>query len=170
MARQAGLTDIAFTTGGRSERFFREYTPGWPGLGIIQAADFFRFSMEEAPAHGFTSVRWSVFFGKLVKHALRFDYTHAADSRLDFAALVRWFADSGIRPETCEQAAQSVTAMGALEMIRDDPARNAALRAVMQRAVQASFDFALGRVDVAYTLFDFEGKLLDTLEMKRSDS
>ncbi|MFW5488349.1 MAG: cobalt-precorrin-5B (C(1))-methyltransferase CbiD [Desulfovibrio sp.] len=170
VARQAGLTEIAFTTGGRSERFFREHRPQWPALGVIQAADFFRFSMELAVEFGFTTVHWSVFFGKLVKHAQKFGSTHAVDSRIDFTQLARWFAEGGVRKEACERTSQAVTAIGALEAVGDDPARDKAVREIVARAARTAHNFAQGRACVAYSLFDFNGNLLDFLELQRSNS
>lgn len=163
VARQAGLADMVFTTGGRSERFYREHAPVHPALGVVQAADFFQFSMEQAADFGFTHVAWSLFFGKLVKHAMGFASTHAADARIDFPLLARWFAEAGVAPQVCRETAQSITAMAALNLIRSDPAADRAIADIADRARRNALDFALRRVDVAYFVFDFDGNLLHSV-------
>ncbi|KAB1442976.1 cobalt-precorrin-5B (C(1))-methyltransferase CbiD [Pseudodesulfovibrio senegalensis] len=159
VARAQGLERVVFTTGRRSERFYAERYPDTPELAMVQAADFFAFSMRAAAERGFAEVRWAMFFGKLVKHAQGLEYTHAKTHPVDFAMLSDSCAQAGIAPELARQAAGANTARQVLESVAHDPARADLLSLLVERAVHAARSFA-PTLSVGYAVFDFDASLL----------
>ncbi len=159
VARAQGLESVVFTTGRRSERFYRELYPQVPELAMVQAADFFSFSMQAAFERGFASVSWAIFFGKLVKHAQGLEYTHAKTHPVDFTMLAEMCDRAGIARALVRQAATANTARQVLDSISADPARNALLALLVQKAADAASGFG-GNMPVGYTVFDFDASLL----------
>lgn len=165
VAKAQGLKTIIFTTGRRSEKFYAQRHFGISEQSLIQAADFFSFSMQAAAERGFKRVQWSLFFGKLVKHAQGLPYTHAKTHPVDFALLSALCAEAGIAPRVVQDAALANTARQVLGSIEDDPARPALLHLLVHRAKEAALGFAAGPIDIGYSVFDFDARVLfeDTL-------
>ncbi|MBW2119692.1 MAG: cobalt-precorrin-5B (C(1))-methyltransferase [Deltaproteobacteria bacterium] len=160
VARAAGLSTIALATGGRSERFLKELWPNLPEMSFIQVADFFSFSLKEAVKKGFTDVLYSCFFGKLVKMAQGYPYTHARKSRIDFSQLSGWCATMGIDEEKAQRIATANTAREALSIIKEEVQRDKIIPYVMEKAISSARGFAGPGPDISYYLFDFEGEIL----------
>jgi len=160
VARAGGLNVIALTTGGRSERFLKEQRPDLPETAFIQVADFFSFSLKEAAKKGFTDILYSCFFGKLVKMAQGYPYTHARKSRIDFGKLSEWCFSMGMDEEKARSIANANTAREALSIIKEEVQRDKIIHYATEKAISSARGFAGPGPDITYYLFDFGGDLL----------
>ncbi len=170
VARAAGLDEIAFTTGRRSERFYLEHFPETPQISMVQAADFFKFSMQQSKLKKMHKVRWAIFIGKLVKHAMGFPYTHAKDWAIDFDLLADWCAKLGMSEELTKRIRAAITARHIYEMVPEE-SRGAFIHMLVRKARRNAQGFS-GNSEVAvdYFLFDFEGKLIYSPENQKKSS
>lgn len=89
VARAAGSSRVALTTGGKSEEYLREQLPGWPEEALVQMGDYVRFAIKAAVGLGFSHLTVGAFFGKALKMAQGFAYTHASQGLADFRELAR---------------------------------------------------------------------------------
>ncbi|WP_319470743.1 cobalt-precorrin-5B (C(1))-methyltransferase CbiD [uncultured Pseudodesulfovibrio sp.] len=161
VARAQELEYAVFTTGRRSERLYLESHPGTPELALVQAADFFAFSMQAAAERDFRRITWSVFFGKLVKQAQGLEYTHAKTHPVDFGKLADWCGEAGCSAEYDAEIRGANTARQVLALLEGDAARPALIALLIDKATQAAEAFAGGRCAVEYAVFDFDGTRLD---------
>jgi cobalt-precorrin-5B (C1)-methyltransferase len=164
VARAAGLDEVVFTTGRRSERFVQALRPDLPALSIVQAADFFGFANRAAAARGFRTIGWSVLVGKLVKQAQGLDSTHAGDAAVDFARLAGLCRRAGLDQDRCQEVASARLARRVLEIITDSPRKRDLLALLAAEAAAQARRLAGPGPLVRYHLFDFEGGLLMTME------
>ncbi len=162
VAKAEGLKAIVLTTGGRSERFLRERLPDFPETAFIQVADFFSFSFKEAAQRGFGHIFYSCFFGKLVKMAQGFPYTHARKSRIDFDLLASWSFLKGMGKEKTQAVRGANTAREALSIIKEAACGDEIIRYVLEMALISARGFAGPLPHITYYLFDFSGRLLFT--------
>jgi cobalt-precorrin-5B (C1)-methyltransferase len=160
VARAQGLDHVVFTTGRRSERFYMQRCPDTPETGLIQAADFFAFSMAAAAEHGFSKVTWAVFFGKLVKQAQGLEYTHARTHPVDFDLLARTGLEAGMDPGLAPAVAGANTAAQVLNMLHGDPARKKFVGLLVKKATGHADKWAGNKCNVSYAVFDFDGHTL----------
>lgn len=160
VAKAQGVRHAVFTTGRRSERLYQEAYPDTPDLAMIQAADFFAFSMQTAAKKQFERVVWSLFFGKLVKQAQGLEYTHARTHPVDFDKLADWCVEArcGVAHEDAIRGAN--TARQVLTLLENDPARPDLLRLLATRATEAAEAFSRHACHVEYVVFDFDGARL----------
>ncbi|MGE4265581.1 MAG: cobalt-precorrin-5B (C(1))-methyltransferase CbiD [Desulfovibrio sp.] len=160
VARAAGHACAVMTTGRRSERFFQERHPFAPDICLVQAADFYAHALRAAAERGFTTVIWTVFFGKLVKQAQGFESTHAREAELDFGLLARWAGEAGADEAARAAIAGANTAAQALALLPDGvAARLTALLVERAKAAAARhLDGHAGALaDVRYVVFALEG-------------
>ncbi|SMF27807.1 cobalt-precorrin-5B (C(1))-methyltransferase CbiD [Desulfovibrio gilichinskyi] len=160
VAKAAGVEEIIFTTGRRSERFYLEHFPNTQELAMIQAADFFKFSMLEAQASGFRKVRWSLFIGKLVKHAMGFPYTHAKDWHIEFERLARWCEELDIPSAITKEIAGANTARQVFEMIPQGSTQLFITTLIDKAKRNATSFTGDDSMSIKYCLFDFDGNML----------
>jgi len=160
MARAVGLETIAFSTGGRSEKFLKRNEPHLPPETFVQVGDFFGFSLKDACQKGFKSVLYACFFGKLVKMAQGYEWTHARDSRIGFDLLARWCAGEGLLKARALEISRANTARQALEIISGHSNRDQIIRSVMERAILSARKFLGPGPQLTYFLFDSYGNLL----------
>jgi len=160
VAKAQGLTHAVFTTGRRSERLYLEAYPGTSELALVQAADFFEFSMQAAAKRGFSRVSWSLFFGKLVKQAQGLSYTHAKTHPVDFQQLADWCGEAGCSMLHRQQIMDANTARQVLELLNGDPDRPRLIKLLIKHAKKAAEDFSGGQCSVDYAVFDFDGTRL----------
>ena len=159
-ARALGRTNVAFNTGGRSERLSQAFLPAWPEECFITVADFFAPSMAMAADQSMDHVVWGVFFGKLVKQAIGHPNTHAKNSEIDFATLASWWTDLGLSRETGEKIGRANTAMQIQEMISGEPGHERYYEALVRKARDNAIEYGESKLCVDYCLFDFSGTLL----------
>jgi cobalt-precorrin-5B (C1)-methyltransferase len=138
VARAAGLTVAAFSTGRRSERLLMARRPEVPGLAFVQAADFFAYSLQKAAGLGFSEIVWGCFFGKLVKMAQGLAYTHAHEAPTDFGLLAKLAGESGADEGVCRELLTANTARHALELIPEGVVRKNLVERTVRRALNAA--------------------------------
>ncbi|WP_319541774.1 cobalt-precorrin-5B (C(1))-methyltransferase CbiD [uncultured Pseudodesulfovibrio sp.] len=160
VAKAQGLDYAIFTTGRRSERLYLENRPATPELALIQAADFFEFSMQAAAKRRFSRVTWSMFFGKLVKQAQGLPYTHAKTHRVDFERLADWCREAGVATLHLPAIREANTALQVLGMLTHDPARPALINRLVNEATRHAEAFADNMISVSYQIYDFDGSSL----------
>ena len=160
VARAAGSSTIALSTGGKSERFLKEQRPNLPETSFMQVADFFAFSLKEAVKKGFTDILYSCFFGKLVKMAQGHPYTHAKKSRIDFDLLASWCISHGMEEVNARKVTNANTAREALSIIAEETGREEIIYYIMEKALTSAREFAGPSPDITYYLFDFKEELL----------
>jgi cobalt-precorrin-5B (C1)-methyltransferase len=159
VARAAGHACVVLTTGRRSERFFQERFSFTPDVCLVQAADFFAESLQDAATRGFSCVVWAVFFGKLVKQAQGFASTHAREATLDFALLADWAREAGAVDASVAAIRQANTAAQALALLPEAVASR--LTALLTaRAKDAARLHAGPALCVRYVVFGLDGKSL----------
>jgi cobalt-precorrin-5B (C1)-methyltransferase len=164
VAASEGLSTIALSTGGKSERLLQDLIPDLPQAGWIQAGDFFSFSLQEAAKRHFREVLYSCFFGKLVKMAQGHPYTHARKSRIDFQQLARWARIVGVDPLHIEGIAGANTSREVLEILQADPALEAFRENVLRKAGISARKFLGPGPCLRMFLFDFDGRLLGKMK------
>ena len=164
VAASEGLSTIALSTGGKSERLLQALHPDLPEAGWVQAGDFFAFSLQEAAKRGFKTVLYSCFFGKLVKMAQGHPYTHARKARIDFRGLAGWASSAGANSSLLERIEGANTSREVLEILQGDPAVEAFRDDVLRRAVISARRFLGPRPSLRMALFDFDGRLLGSMQ------
>ena len=164
MSMDVALADdsktIALTTGGKSENLLRKNLPDLPERVCVQVADFFAFSLQEAVKRKFSCILISCFFGKLVKMAHGYPYTHARKNHIDFERLAAWCAEYGLEQAMLANITNANTAREALEYILKDRCRERILQGLSSRALVSARSFAGLLPCITFYLFDFSGKLL----------
>lgn len=162
IAVRQGISHIALATGGRTESLLRNDLPHLPTLAFVQFADFFQSALSQASAHGFRTISIGCYFGKLVKMAHGFGYTHAHGTRIDFNRVAQWLGRSGVAPSICNNAKQSITARHVLDLIRDDPAMPQAIEYITSKALAHAREFAGPLPRIELRVYDFNGVPLCT--------
>jgi len=160
-----GCETAILSTGGKSERFAQDLLTGEPTEAFVQVADFFAFSVREARRFGLTRIVHSVFFGKAVKMAQGYEYTHAHKASLDLELLAGIAKGLGCDDDFGGELANANTARHALEIIT---ARGILeiFGAVAERALAQSARFAGEGVSLRLLLFDYEGNLLSDVSLQ----
>ncbi len=148
VASATGCETLCLSTGRRSEKLLLAKLPHLPTQAAVQAADFVKFSLEEAGKYPFKNIAWGCFFGKLIKLAQGYENTHARQAQLDFTTLYTWCAAEGM---DIPQIQQCVTAQHALEYILAFPQQNIqqrVLRNIHNKATTTASTFAARPVRV----------------------
>ncbi len=148
VASATDCTTLCLSTGRRSEKLLLAKLPHLPAQAAVQAADFVKFSLEEAGKYPFENIAWGCFFGKLIKLAQGYENTHARQAKLDFTTLYMWCAAEGM---DIPQIQQCVTAQHALEYILAFPQQNirqCVLRNIHNKATTTASAFAARPVHV----------------------
>ncbi len=160
VTRASGIEEIIFTTGRRSEKFYLDHFPETQPICMIQAADFFNWSMRQAELKKFRKISWALFIGKLVKHAMGFPYTHAKDWSIDFPLLANWCDELNIDPAITTQIAGANTARQVFEMI-PGATKNSFIDMLIGKAKVNALGFtSKNNMSIKYCLFDFDGNIL----------
>ncbi len=160
VANATGCTSVCLSTGRRSERLLLKKYSHLSKQSAIQVADFAKFSLQEAAKYPFELV-WGCFFGKLVKLAQGYAYTHAHSANLDFELLATWCSKAGLETSKTSQIQKCVTANHALEIILTSPNSVEILTYIATLCANTAANFA-GRA-VQINLFHFDGRSLVTV-------
>jgi cobalt-precorrin-5B (C1)-methyltransferase len=163
IARAENLEVIALSTGGRTEKLLMKERPDMPESAFIEVADFFSFSLHEASKRGFLHILYSCFFGKLVKMAQGYPYTHARDSAIDFDRLSYWCAALGMDQDRVKGIRNANTAREVLGILVKDNNRDTAIKEIMKKALVSARNFTGPGPEISIYLFDFDGGLLTTM-------
>jgi len=157
VAISAKIDTVALSTGGKSEKFLKNYEP-LPEQAFVQIADFFAFSMKEAAHRDFARIVVACFFGKLVKMAQGFEYTHAKESRINFDMLADWCMSFGMRDVNGIRKAN--TAREAFDIITGSANPEPVFAGITSKALDVACRFAGKGQSVSYYLFDMDGELV----------
>ena len=113
-----GCETIILATGRRSEKFAQGFWPQYIEEAFVQFGDYFKFSVEHAKKKGFKRIFLSVFFGKAVKIAQGFSYTHAAKTKIDMSQLADWAFEASQDNLLAQMIKGANTAREALKICR----------------------------------------------------
>ncbi len=166
VARASGLKKAVFTTGRRSEQFYLKHFPETNQTQMIQAADFFKFSMQQAKAKKMDRVCWAIFIGKLVKHAQGFPYTHAKEWAIDFPLLAKWCFKLEMNETLVNAIRTANTARQVFEIIPKNLQVNFT-EMLIEKARRNALHFSgENSMEVDYCLFDFNGNQINRKQSK----
>jgi cobalt-precorrin-5B (C1)-methyltransferase len=160
VAKALGHGTVGFASGRRSEALLARQCPDLPETALIQAADFFAFSLAEAARRGFAGIVWGTFGGKLVKMAQGLANTHAHRGETDFSALSGWCREAGWPEELARAAATANTARHAFTMAPNREAKVALVTVLAKVALAAMRGFAGPGPALTLLVFDFDDSLL----------
>jgi len=155
-ARTNGCSTVVLTTGGKSEHYARSLLPDLPEAAFIQIADFFGFAVKRAEEYGFDEIIHAVFFGKAVKMAMGFPYTHAREGLIDMTELAR---KANLYGEIAKAVSSANTARQVLEMLKEI-ANFEAIQSISREALYVSRRFAPRIHRRRLILFDYDGTIL----------
>jgi len=158
VAAAAGLPQVVFTTGRRSERFAMKRFPQLPDEAFVQIGDFFKASLEKAVETGIKSVMLAVFFGKAVKMAQGAPHTHAAKSDVSLDTLAGWVFDITGETNLSHQVKLANTARHAFDMIY--PVWPGVVHKVGETMKTWAETFSNGKLKIRSVIFDFEGAVI----------
>ncbi len=161
VARTLHIDHIGLTTGGRSERLLKRELSHLPEQSFIQIADYFRFSLESAVKKGFLKVSFGMFFGKLIKMAQGFEYTHAKNTKIDFNLLAKWAEYSGLSKDICEAIKGANTGRHVYEIISKDKKKGPGfVEFLTKKAISVAMAFSHNKLSIDYYVFDPKEKLI----------
>ncbi len=159
VARAAGLDQIVFSTGGKSEALARTLFPGLPVESLVQMGDYVQFAIRLAGRMGFRQIIVSAFFGKAMKIAQGLGHTHASRGEVDLDLLAEWTRDLTGNAVLAGAVTQANTARGALELLL--PAGGQAVVArVGNEMLYTLKTFTERPVNLEALIFSSEGQLL----------
>jgi cobalt-precorrin-5B (C1)-methyltransferase len=159
VARAAGLRQVAFSTGGKSEGYLQALLPEWPEEAFVQMGDYVRFALKAATHLGFAEITAGAFFGKALKIAQGFGHTHASKGLANLKELGRWTLDLTGDAALAQEMAGANTARQALQIILGAGAGKVLAR-VGERLLAALRDYAGPGPKLTAILLDFDGSPL----------
>jgi cobalt-precorrin-5B (C1)-methyltransferase len=159
VAKALGVSEAVLSTGGRSEDLARKYRPDLPEEAFVQIADFFQAGLSMAAKKGFAAIGLSMFFGKAVKQAKGYPYTHAHAHDLDLKSLAGWLPD--LPRDLRKEIERAPTALAALEILKA-AGQTQAIKSVATKAVNSARIFTGAGPAIWAVIFDFDGTILAT--------
>ncbi len=166
-AKNNKCNTVVLSTGGKSERFAKNILSTLPDEAFIQIADFFKFSVTEAQKFGFREVIHALFFGKTLKMALGYPYTHAHSSELNLRKLVENHL-SGIPDDLADEIKKANTARHVLDVLKAR-GRTDIIKKIAEIALKKSREFGPEIPKIALLLFDYDGDLICSMENRKND-
>ena len=159
VARAAGLDQVVFSTGGKSEALAQTLLPGQPAEGLVQMGDYVHFAIRLAGRMGFRKITVAAFFGKAMKIAQGLGHTHAARGEVDLELLAAWTREITGSAVLAGAVFQANTARGALELLL--AAGGEAVAARVGKEMQNTLRTFTDRpVSLEALIFSAEGHLL----------
>ncbi|MDA8162548.1 MAG: cobalt-precorrin-5B (C(1))-methyltransferase CbiD [Desulfobacteraceae bacterium] len=124
VAKAAGLSEVALSTGRTSEavleRYLRLHEEAYVMMG-----DYLEFSLKEAASHGFERVHIGAMWAKLVKAAMGVSQTHVRHGALEIARMIPFLKALGLEDtgvldgaNTARQIYGQLVDMGRVDVIR----------------------------------------------------
>ncbi|OEU84005.1 MAG: cobalamin biosynthesis protein CbiD [Desulfobacterales bacterium S5133MH4] len=158
VARATGLRNIVLTTGRRSERFAQALFNENPEEAFVQIGDYFGFSVEASIKQGLEDIVLAVFFGKAIKIAQGFHYTHAAKAQMSMERLAGWTLEATGESGLARQIRDANTARQALGLVRND--YPAVVSVVGKMMLHSARNLAGTHSSVGGVIFDYDGQVL----------
>ncbi len=159
VARALGITEVLFSTGGKSEEMLRRLLPDLPLEAFVQMGDYVRFSLRVAGRLGFREITVGAFFAKAVKIAQGKGHTHASRGLPNLKELGDWTLEQTGDLVLAGALARANTARQALELLREARA-SAVVAEVGSRMLAALRGFAGPVPDLTAVILDFSGEVL----------
>ncbi|MFZ5450191.1 MAG: cobalt-precorrin-5B (C(1))-methyltransferase [Thermodesulfobacteriota bacterium] len=159
VARAAGLRHIAFSTGGKSEGFLKEFLPELTDEAFVQMGDYVRFALKVAASMGFGQITVAAFFGKALKMAQGFGHTHASRGLADLKQLGRLTLDLTADALLTKSVARANTARQALEILTGAGAGQVVAQ-VGERMLAALRNYAGPGPRLTAVVLDFDGSVI----------
>jgi cobalt-precorrin-5B (C1)-methyltransferase len=157
VARAAGLTHIAASTGSTSEAAIQAMYR-LDDVALIDMGDFAGGMLKYLRSHPVPRLTIAGGFGKLTKLAAGHLDLHSGRSQVDVAGLAACMADLGLPAERVAAAAQAASAGEVLKIAGEDRFRLAEL--IARRARDVALATLAGDVAVDVAVFDRGGSLL----------
>jgi cobalt-precorrin-5B (C1)-methyltransferase len=159
VAAANGVTEVVFSTGGRSEKFSQTLFPELPDLAFVEMGEFTGHALKRCAQRGITRAVLSGMIGKLSKVAQGHFMTHVAGNKVDPEFLAGLALQAGASPELADRVRGANTARHVQEMLV--PAGlTRFFTLICQQASQRSEDLVHNKVAVETLMFDFDGNLL----------
>jgi cobalt-precorrin-5B (C1)-methyltransferase len=159
VARERGIEEVVFTTGGKSEAYAMALFPLLPEEAFVQVGDFVGTGLRHAARRGARRAVVCGMIGKLSKMADGKMMTHAAGSEVNMALLSGLAVELGAPADLCEQIRGANTARHVLELCATSGFAGIT-SLVCRRVVDHARAHAGGDLEVHALLVDFDGKLL----------
>lgn len=157
VARAAGLTHIAASTGSTSETAIQAMHR-LDEMALIDMGDFAGGMLKYLRSHPVPRLTIAGGFGKLTKLAAGHLDLHSGRSQVDVAGLAVCLADLGLPGERVDAARQAASAGEVLKIAGADGGRLAEL--IARRARDVALATLAGETDVDVAVFDRAGALL----------
>jgi cobalt-precorrin-5B (C1)-methyltransferase len=166
VAAANGQTEIAITTGGRSERFAQRMLQ-LPEIALIEMGEFTGHALRRAVARRIRTVHVCGMIGKLSKIAQGHLMTHVAGNQVDVGYLASLAGLAGAPAEVQRRIAAANTAREAQE-IALATGLNGYFDLIAADASTACWRYVQGATDIDCLLFDFQGELLGRSTLRRT--
>jgi cobalt-precorrin-5B (C1)-methyltransferase len=159
VAQAAGLRQIVFSTGGKSESHLQALLPDLPEEAFVQMGDYVRFALKTAGNLKFAAITVGAFFGKAVKIAQGKGHTHASRGLADLKELGRLVLETTGDVRLAQEVSGANTGRQALEILLAAQALPA-VAAVGQQMLAALRAYAGPNPTLAAVILDFNGESL----------
>ena len=116
LAYADGAQEVAFTTGGRSEKYAMNLLPHVHESGFIQVGDYIGIGIRNSIRHHLRRIHIVAMMGKLSKMADGRMMTHASASEVNMVLLARLAGEAGANEQTCHEIKEANTARHVLEI------------------------------------------------------
>jgi len=165
VAAANGQTEIAITTGGRSERFAQSLL-GLPDLALIEMGEFTGHALKRALRRGIRRVYVCGMIGKLSKIAQGHLMTHVAGNQVDPSFLASLAGQSGASKALQQRMAAANSAREVQEIAQSAQVEGL-FSLVAREAAGACYRYVAGALAIDCLLFDFDGSLLGRASIER---
>jgi cobalt-precorrin-5B (C1)-methyltransferase len=165
VASAAGIQNLYFTTGRRSERFAESIFTSDPKEAFVQTGDFFGKSLEMVSKMPFEQVVFVIFFGKAIKMAQGVYHTHAAKSRLSLGQLADWTYERTKNAALTDKIKHANTAREAFFMLREDHPE--VIQDISKKIVHSAAAYASPHIRIKAVILDFQGEIVAESEPNR---
>ena len=159
VAQALGLTQIAYSTGGKSESHLRLLLPELPEAAFVQLGDYVRFALRTAANLGFAEITTAAFFGKALKISQGRGHTHAARGLADLGQLARLVREQTGDARLAREISRANTSRQALEILLTGRAHQVVAE-VGARMLAALRGHARPGPKLAAVILDFAGQPL----------
>lgn len=155
------ISELALSTGDRSEKYLMQERPHWPEIAFIQVGDFLGFALKRVVQRGAGGVAISGMIGKLSKIAQGRMHTHVSRGLIDipFIASLAAHLNPPPPPELLDHLQQANTARHVQIQLR-----KAGFSGLEQRIADLAAQQAAASIDhaipVEIFLWDIKGELL----------
>ncbi len=160
VAAAQGETHVAFTTGGRTEKFAMRELPGWAEVAFVQMGDFVKAAFQAALRCGMREIVVGAMAGKLTKIGQGLAITHARKAEIDRGALAVAARRVGAPAALVTAIGQAETARFAAEKLATLGLSEAFHRQLALRAIASLKAYYPGDYRLTILACDFDGRFI----------